>query len=84
MVGEGCLWRWWSKGEPEIGLLGFHTAEDRDAFDAGKPGPFRRNVSWDGRTTLQAETWDQRVQRECERAGVPRRSIKQLDSYEHG
>lgn len=76
---QECLWRWWSKGDPEIGLLGFHTRADRDAFDAGKSGPFRRRVAEDGRTIRQDETWDAMVQAMCEGAGIERRSQKQLN-----
>lgn len=62
------LWRWWSRGEPESGLLGFHTRADRDAFSDGKPGPFRRRVSEDGRTISQTEMWDDMAQRMCDEA----------------
>ena len=74
-----CLWRWWSKGYPETGLLGFHTREDRDGYEAGKQGPFRRRVSDDGRTIRQVETYDAMVQAMCEGAGIERRSLKQLN-----
>lgn len=34
----------WTPGEPEDDLHGFLTVRERDAFEAGKPGPFRRIV----------------------------------------
>lgn len=47
------VWCWWDRDEPENGLLGFHTKADRDAFSAGKTGPFRRRLSADGRAIPQ-------------------------------
>lgn len=35
---------WWHPGEPEDNLHGFVTKQDRDDFEAGKPGPFLRVV----------------------------------------
>lgn len=35
---------WWSPGEPEGDLHGFKTSRERDAFERGEPGPFRRIV----------------------------------------
>jgi hypothetical protein len=35
---------WWSLGEPEDDLHGFKTVRERDAFERGEPGPFRRIV----------------------------------------
>jgi hypothetical protein len=73
------LWRWWRRDEPETGLLGFHYRQDRDDFSAGKPGPFRRRVSEDGRTISQTEGWDGMLQRMCDGAAIERRSLKQLN-----
>jgi hypothetical protein len=36
------VWCWWSPGEPEDDLHGFVTVKDRDDFERGKPGPFKR------------------------------------------
>lgn len=74
-----CLWRWWERDEPEVGLLGFHTKRDRDDFSAGKPGRFRRRVSDDGRTISQTETWDVFVQGLCDEAGILRQSKSHLN-----
>ena len=38
------VWTWWSPGEPEDDLHGFVTVKDRDAFERGKPGLFKRVV----------------------------------------
>lgn len=57
------VWTWWDRDEPEDGLLGFHTKKDRDNFSKGKPGPFRRRISSDGKTILQMETWSDTVTR---------------------
>lgn len=46
-------WCWWTPGEPESGLQGFCTREDRDAFSAGGDGPFRRVAIPGGRTIRQ-------------------------------
>ena len=35
---------WWSPGEWEGDLHGFVTRADRDAYDRGEAGPFRRVV----------------------------------------
>lgn len=51
------VWVWWDRDEPEDGLLGFHTKNDRDAFSQGGPGPYRRRISADGRTISQKELW---------------------------
>lgn len=57
------VWVWWERDEPEDGLVGFHTVKDRDAFSAGKPGPYRRRVSPLGKTTSQLEGWSDLVKR---------------------
>ena len=57
------VWVWWDRDEPEDGLLGFHTKEDRDTFSEDRPGPFRRRVSPDGRAVSQLETWSDIVAR---------------------
>ena len=44
------VWAWWSKGEREDDLLGFHTRSDRDAFSRGEQGPFRRRLCPRGET----------------------------------
>lgn len=51
-------WVWWERDEPEDGLTGFHTKEDRDRFSKGGDGPFRRRISADGHTTSQTWQWD--------------------------
>jgi hypothetical protein len=56
-------WRWWKRGDPELGLLGFVTKKDRDAFHDGGNGPFKRVVADDGRTILQGENFHQMVRR---------------------
>lgn len=38
------VWCWWSPGEPEDDLHGFVTVKDRDDFERGKPGPFKRII----------------------------------------
>lgn len=63
-------WRWWSRDEPEDGLLGFETVEDRDAFSRGDEGPFRRVISDDGRTIRQGETWREMMDRMSKAAGL--------------
>lgn len=35
----------WFAGEPEDGLSGFYTKEDRDSFQRGSDGPFLRVVT---------------------------------------
>lgn len=35
----------WFDDEPEDGLSGFHSKEDRDAFARGEHGPFLRRVT---------------------------------------
>ena len=54
---SGPVWVWWDRDEPEDGLLGFHTKEDRDRFSKKAPGPYRRRISPDGKTISQLETW---------------------------
>lgn len=51
------VWTWWDRDEPEDGLVGFHTREDRDRFAADRPGPFRRRISPIGKTISQLEDW---------------------------
>lgn len=63
-------WRWWARTSPELGLLGFLTRADRDAFSAGAEGPFRRIVAADGRTILQTEDFRGMVRRLAHDAGV--------------
>lgn len=66
-------WVWWSPNEPEAGLTGFHTREDRDAFSRGEPGPFRRRLTRPGREDIsQTETWDGMMDRVCAEAGITR------------
>jgi hypothetical protein len=50
--GNGKGWRWWNRDEPEAGLQGFVTREDRDRFSSGGPGPFRRVVALEGERTV--------------------------------
>lgn len=38
------VWAWWTPGEPEDDLHGFMSMRERDDFERGKPGPFRRVV----------------------------------------
>ena len=33
------VWCFWFPGEPEDGMLGFHTKKDRDDYQNGAPGP---------------------------------------------
>ena len=54
--GNGKGWRWWSRGECEEGLQGFHTREDRDRFSEGGSGPFRRVVAREGERTIYQTT----------------------------
>ena len=54
---EKLPWVWWDRDEPEDGLTGFHTREDRDRFSRNEPGPFRRRISSDGHTTSQMWGW---------------------------
>lgn len=63
------VWTWWDRDEPEDGLLGFHTGEDRDRFKAGKLGPYRRRISPVGRTIPQTEDWRGFVDRLAKEAG---------------
>ncbi len=56
------VWQWWSRGDNEDGLTGFHTKEDCEAFERGEDGPFRRRVSEDGRTTSQMWDWNDLMQ----------------------
>jgi len=70
------LWRWWRRDEPEMGLLGFLTEEDRDAFSRGDAGPFRRVVSDDGRTISQHEGWRGLLDRLTDEADItPRQRL---------
>jgi len=65
--------RLWHRTDPELGLLGFLTKADRDAFSkSDHPGPFRRIVSEDGRTILQNEDFQGMVRRLAYDAGIPR------------
>jgi hypothetical protein len=41
---RGIVWTWWTPGEPDGDLHGFWSARERDAYDRGAPGPFRRIV----------------------------------------
>ena len=41
---RGVAWVHWSPGEPEDDLHGFVTQRERDEYERGKPGPFRRVV----------------------------------------
>lgn len=41
---RGVVWVLWSPGEPEDDLHGFWAKKERDDFEKGKPGPFRRIV----------------------------------------
>lgn len=54
--GNGKGRRWWYRGEPEDGLQGFVTREDRDRFSNGGPGPFRRVTAREGERTIWQET----------------------------
>ncbi|ORE90953.1 hypothetical protein [Aurantimonas sp. 22II-16-19i] len=58
------VWVWWDRDEPETGLVGFHTKEDRDRFQKKEPGPYRRRVSADGKTISQLADWQDWMQ-EC-------------------
>ena len=60
---DKIVWDWWTPGEPEIGMLGFHTPQDRDDYAGGKPGPFRRRLSPTGKTILQSESWGELMRR---------------------
>ena len=70
MTDTGMEWRWWNRTDPELGLLGFFTKADRDAFSSGRAGPFRRVVARDGRTVLQNEDFRGMVRRMAHDAGV--------------
>ena len=63
-------WRWWNRSDPELGLLGFATKIDRDNFNDGKPGPFRRVVAKDGSTIIQGEGFHEMVRRLAYDAGI--------------
>ena len=63
-------WRWWHRTDPELGLVGFLTRQDRDDFSADKPGPFRRIVSPYGKTILQNEDFRGWVRRVAHDAGI--------------
>ena len=65
MAREKIVWCWWDRGDSEDGLVGFHTAKDRDRFVEGKPGPFRRRVSPFGKTISQTETWREMLDNMC-------------------
>ena len=65
--------RLWCRTDPELGLLGFLTRQDRDAFsNTDHPGPFRRIVAKDGRTILQNEDFHGMVSRLAYDAGIKR------------
>lgn len=53
------VWVWWDRDEPEDGLMGFHTKEDRDRFSRKEPGPYRRRVSKDAKTINQMNDWQE-------------------------
>lgn len=55
------VWVWWDRDEPEDGLLGFHTQEDRDNFHTKKPGPYRRRVAPNGKTISQMDDWNDQM-----------------------
>lgn len=57
------VWVWWDREEPEDGLLGFHTEEDRDNFQTKQPGPYRRRVDPNGKTISQMDSWDDMMSR---------------------
>lgn len=38
------VWIWWLPCDPEHDLHGFLTIRDRDEYERGNPGPFRRIV----------------------------------------
>ncbi len=59
---EKYVWVWWSPGETEDGLTGFHTEQERDRFNPKEPGPYQRRVSKDGRTVSQMEDWQTRME----------------------
>lgn len=44
----GRSWRLWFTDEPEVGLQGFVTKQDRDQFSAGGYGPFKRVITPEG------------------------------------
>lgn len=57
-------WVWWDRDESEHDLTGFHTREDRDRFQDGGPGPFRRRLVQPGRRAIsQMEGWSDIVAR---------------------
>ena len=73
MEDEQYPWVWWHRHEHEDDLSGFHTAEDRDAFQAGHAGPFRRRVCSPAMKSIpQNEDWDAWMQRKCDEANIPR------------
>jgi hypothetical protein len=41
---RGVVWVNWCPGEPDDDLHGFVTVRERDAFEAGGAGPFRRVI----------------------------------------
>lgn len=41
---RGAVWVDWYPGDADDDLHGFVTAKERDAFEKGKSGPFRRVV----------------------------------------
>lgn len=69
MSEQPIVWVWWDRDEPEDGLVGFHTAKDRDAFSKGKPGPYRRRVSPYGKTISQTEDWAGMIKRLTQEPG---------------
>jgi hypothetical protein len=50
---QPIVWCWWDRDEPEDGMVGFVTAQDRNKFSAGGRGPFRRILTSDGHTISQ-------------------------------
>lgn len=46
-------WVWWTPGEYDDDLAGFHTRVDRNEFKLGLPGPFRRRFK--AKDTTHAE-----------------------------
>ena len=49
------VWVWWDREEWDGDLAGFHTREDRDRYQRGERGPFRRRFS---RPTIMARVDD--------------------------
>ena len=57
------VWCWWDRDEPEDGLVGFHTVEERDRFSVGGDGAFMRRISKYGKTVSQLEDWHGMIER---------------------